>query len=148
LGEARHAAVILDEIMAAEFDDDATKQLRVAIYRRQRNDTEAMRLADQLSDTPTHRIIQADLRIDTAPSDVREILKDRAAFSSISDIIASSLAVVESYVKESDFDAALVEADRLETVLRDHPHGPLAHFRIENARGSSDSQRYLDRAIE
>jgi tetratricopeptide (TPR) repeat protein len=147
VGELQRAANIIDEIMALGFGSDDTKQLRVAIYRKQGNEAEAIGIADQLSDTPMHRIIRADLRIDTAPEEAREILKDRAGFSHVSDIIASSLAVAESYVKEGNFDAALVEADRLEAVLPGHPQGPLAHFRVKSARGDPNIQGDLDRAM-
>ena len=147
LGETARAAAILDDIMAAGLKSDETKKLRISIYRRQGSDAEAIRLADQLSDSPMHRIMRADLRIDSAPAEVRQILQDRANFTCDSDIIASALAVIESYIREKDFDAALVEAGRFGVRLPNHPQGPLAHFRIKRAQGSSDSVEYLDRAL-
>jgi tetratricopeptide (TPR) repeat protein len=147
LGETARAAAILDDLIAAGFDGDETKQLRVAIYHRQGKNSEAIQLSDQLSDTPTHRLMRADLRIDSAPVEAREILKERGGFARTSDVIAAALTIVQSYVTESNFDAALAEADRLEALLPDHPLGPLAHFRIRNAQGNPDIHGDLDRAV-
>jgi tetratricopeptide (TPR) repeat protein len=146
LGETVRAASILDDVIAAGFCDDETKRLRIAIYRGQGQNTEAIRLSDQLSDTPMHRLLRADLRIDTAPIEAREILKDRSNFVQKREIVAGALAVVQSYITEGNFDAALAEADRLEALLPDHPQGPLAHFRIRNAQGTPDIHGDLDRA--
>jgi tetratricopeptide (TPR) repeat protein len=146
LGETERAAAILDDLIAAGFDGDETKQLRVAAYRRRGQNAEAIRLSDQLSDTPIHRLIRADLRIDTAPADAREILEDRSIFTNTNDIIAAALAVAESYVKQGDFEAALAEVDRLQALLPKHPQGPLAHFRVKKAQGQIDINDDLDRA--
>ncbi len=147
LRETQRAAALLDDIMAAGDDAEETKQLRVAVYRRQGKEAEAIRLSDTLADTPTHRIMRADLRIDTAPAEAREILADRGAFTGRQHILGRGLAIVESYIKENDFDAALAEASQLEAALPDHPQGPLAHFRVKNARGDEDIHADLDRAL-
>ena len=94
-----------------------------------------------------HRIMRADLRIDTAPAEAREILADRGAFTGRQHILGRGLAIVKSYIKENDFDAALAEASQLEAALPDHPQGPLAHFRVKNARGDEDIHAGYDRAL-
>jgi tetratricopeptide (TPR) repeat protein len=147
LGETERAAAILDDLIVAGFNSDETKQLRAAIYSRQGQLAEAIRLSDQLSDTPMHRLMRADLRIDTAPAAAREILGNRGSFAGTSEIIAAALTVAQSYVAEGNFDAALTEADRLEALLPDHPQGPLAHFRIRNAQGNPDIHGDLGRAV-
>lgn len=48
LGDSSRAATIIDDLLAAGFAGDDTKQLRISIYRKQKQDTEALRLADQL----------------------------------------------------------------------------------------------------
>jgi tetratricopeptide (TPR) repeat protein len=147
LGEASHAAALLDELIARGYDADETKHLRLAIYRKQGKPAEAIRLSDTLSDTPTHRVMRADLRIDIAPSEARNILADRASYTRGSDIIAAALTVVDTYIRENDFDAALAEAERLAAALPDHPQGPLAHFRIRKARGDEGSMSDLGGAL-
>jgi tetratricopeptide (TPR) repeat protein len=146
LGETARAAAILDDLIADGFDDDQIKQLRIATWRQLGQTAEAIRLSDQLSDTPPHRLLRAGLRIDSAPAEAREILKDRGNFSQTGDIIAAAVAVTESYVKEGNFSAALVEANRLEALLPGHPQGPLAHFRVKNEQGNPDIHGDLDRA--
>lgn len=141
------AAALLDEALAAGYDSDETKHLRLSIYRKQRKIPEAIRLSDTLSDTATHRVMRADLRIEIAPTEAREILSGRRAFTHRSDVIAAALTVVETYIREENFDEALREADRLEQVLPYHPLGPLAHFRVKMARGDEDATDDVLRAF-
>lgn len=147
LREADRAAALLDEAIAAGYDSDETKHLRLSIYRKQGKIADAIILSDTLSDTPTHRVMRADLRIETAPAEAREILSGRGAFTHWSDIIAAALAVAEAYIREENFDEALREADRLEQVLPHHPQGPLAHFRVKMARGDKDATDDILRAF-
>jgi tetratricopeptide (TPR) repeat protein len=147
LRKADRAAPLLDEAIAAGYDSDETKHLRLSIYRKQGKISEAIRLSDTLSDTPTHRVMRADLRIETAPAEAREILSGRGAFTYWNDIIAAGLVVAETYISEKDFDEALREADRLEQVLPRHPQGPLAHFRVKMARGDKDATDDVRRAF-
>jgi hypothetical protein len=147
LGEGERGVAILDDLIAAGFDSDETKQLRIVAYRRRGQHAEAIRLSDQLSDTPMHRLIRADLRIDTAPTEARAILQDQSFFTNTSDIISATLAVAESYIKQGDFESALAEVGRLEALLPGHPQGPLAHFRVKKAQGHMDINGDLDRAF-
>src|SRR5258706_9075214 len=133
--------------MAAGYAAEEAKQRGVAVSRRKGKDAEAIRLSDTLADTPMHRVMRADLRIDTAPAEAREILADRGSFTGRQDILGRGLAIVESFIKEKDFGAALAKASQLEAALPDHPQGPLAHFRVKNARGDEDSHADLDRAL-
>ncbi|QWG12421.1 hypothetical protein KMZ29_22370 [Bradyrhizobium sediminis] len=147
LRKSARAAAILDEAIAAGCDSDETKHLRLSIYRKQGKIEEAIKLSDTLSDTPIHRIMRADLRIETAPAEARKILSGRGAFTHWSDIVAAALAVVESFIREENFDEALREADRLEQVLPHHAQGPLAHFRVKMARGDKGAADDVLRAF-
>jgi thioredoxin-like negative regulator of GroEL len=147
LGETVRAAALLDEALAAGFNSDEVKHLRLSIYRRQGKSEEAIKLSDTLSDTPAHRIMRADLRSDTAPAEARTILADRASFTTQTDIIAAALTVIDTFVGENDYYSALVEAARVETALPDHPQGPLAHFRVKKMRGDEDASIDLDRSL-
>jgi hypothetical protein len=133
--------------MAAGFDTNETRHNRIMLYRRNGQTAEAIRLADTLDDSPLSRIIRADLRIDSEPTAARDILAERAGFTRTSDIVAAALAIVETFIKEGRFDDAEGEARRLQQALPDHPHGPLALFRVRNARGDQDANAELDRAL-
>src|SRR5258706_10313547 len=133
--------------MAAGYAAEEAKQRGVAVSRRKGKDAEAIRLSDTLAVSPRHAIMRADLRVDPAPAEAREIPADRGFFTGRQDILGRGLAIVESFIKEKDFGAALAEASQLEAALPDHPQGPLAHFRVKNARGDEDIHADLDRAL-
>lgn len=146
LGEASRAAALLDDLMASGYEAEDTKELRIATYRRQQQYGQAIKLADTLSDTAGHRILRADLRISTAPGEARTILKDRSKFLEPNDIVAASLVVLEAYIFERNYDAALGEADSLEVAVPGHPQGALARFRVKRSRGDRELGDDLDRA--
>jgi tetratricopeptide (TPR) repeat protein len=147
IGNVRRAALLLDEAMAAGYGPDETKQLRISLYRREDKIPEAIRLADALADSPMHRLMRADLRVDTAPAEAREIVRDFTYFSRTTDRIAASLVTVETYIKENNFEFALAEARALEAAWPTHPQGPLSSFRVRKARGDADAASELDRAL-
>lgn len=148
LGQYEKAAELLDAALKSGSTVEESKRLRLSLYRRAGNLDDAIRLADELPDSNISRIIRADLRTETAPDAVREILVDRDSFTDRTDIVAARVAVVESFVSQQRYDEALAEADLLSATLPDDPHGPLARYRAKAARGDGDAEQSLDEAVK
>lgn len=146
LGETARAANLLDEAIASGYEPDETKQLRVALFRKQGKKSEAIALAERLTDSPIDRLMHADLLTEGNPAKARELVADRSLFMRESDAIAASLLTLESYLHEKNVVAAIAEADQLTTAFPNHPQGPLARFRIDQANGN-DGKAYLDQAV-
>ena len=147
LGERARAEALAEAAIKHGATGDETKRLRLSFYERKNAPPEALQLADSLSDTPQNLAIRADFRIETAPEEARALLAPRAAFTDRKDILGGAMVVIASYVQEENFNAALEEASRLQSVLPDDPHAALEPYRIKRARGDSDAEDALDQAL-
>jgi tetratricopeptide (TPR) repeat protein len=148
LGDSSGAARLLDAALGSGFASEETKRLRISLFRKEGRVAEAIALADTLPDSNQTKIIRADLRAQTEPSKVRAILANRDTFGERRDIVAASLAVIESFIIEGNFAGALNEAERLQSTLPDDPQSPLAIYQAKSARGDKDAGEALDEAIE
>jgi tetratricopeptide (TPR) repeat protein len=148
LGDTDGAARLVDAALGNGFSLEETKRLRISLFRKQGRLADAIALADTLPDSNQTRIIRADLRVQTAPDETRAILANRSSFVERRDIIASSLAVIESFIAEGNFIDALSEAERLQSALPGDPQSPLAIYRAKSERGDKDAGKALDDAVE
>jgi hypothetical protein len=114
LGRRDDARRLLDEALKLPEAGDETKRLRLSLYNPQESLGDANRLADTLSDTPRNAIIRAELRVRQAPSEARTLLERRDTFSNHLDVIGAAYVVVDSYLSEENFDAAMAESERAE----------------------------------
>jgi tetratricopeptide (TPR) repeat protein len=147
LGRTNDARRLLDEALAQPNVGDETRRLRLSLYPRDGNLAEAIQLADTLADTPQNRVIRAELRVHTAPADARALVADREQFGTDLEIMGASFLVIDSYVAEENFDAALTEAESLRQRYPDDPQPYLASYRIKKAAAADDAVALLDDAV-
>jgi tetratricopeptide (TPR) repeat protein len=146
LGETARAANLLDDAIASGYQPAESKQLRIALFRKQGKKNEAIALAEQLSGSAMDRLVHADMLTEIDPARARELVANRNLFTRENDVIAASLLALESHLQEKNFEAAFAEADQLIATLPGHPQGPLARFRVHQASGG-DGNADLDRAV-
>jgi hypothetical protein len=137
----------LDQALAQPGVGDETKRLRLTLYPRDGDLSEAIRLADTLSDTPQNRVIRAELKLHSAPSEARALVAERTAFGSDLEIMGASFVVIDSYLAEENFDAATAEAERLKARYPDDPQPYLALYRIKTTAAAADASAELDEAV-
>jgi thioredoxin-like negative regulator of GroEL len=147
IGDIAAASKILDAVVASGYNPEATKELRVSLYRKEKRLDEAIAVADTLVDNPRSRVIRADLRAERLPSEARTILAGRTSFTDERDIVGAALTIIETYCEEKNFTDALTEAERLKLVLPNHPQGPLAVYRVKRQSGDPGADAALDDAV-
>jgi tetratricopeptide (TPR) repeat protein len=147
LGQPDTAALLLEEAETHGYTSDETKFMRISIYRKLRRIDDAIRIADTMDDTPRNQIVQADLRIKTAPEEARRILDRRATFDGPREIVGAALTVIDTFCEQNDFAHALEEAERLDSRLPEEPHAPLAIFGIKQESGDPEAGLALDDAL-
>jgi tetratricopeptide (TPR) repeat protein len=148
IGDIAAASKILDAVIASGYNPEATKELRVSLFRKEKRFDQAIAVADTLVDSPRSRIIRADVRAERSPSEARTILADRNSFTDERDIVGAALTVIETYCEEKNFTDALTEAERLKAVLPNHPQGPLAVYRVKQQSGDPGADAALDDAVK
>jgi tetratricopeptide (TPR) repeat protein len=148
LGDRAAAVKLVEAINAVGFQREETKRLALSLYRWEGKHAEAIRVADTLADSPQARTLRADLRAKSAPTEARELLRDRAAFTEESEVIAAALTVCDSYVNERNYAAAEQEIARLAELLPCHPQVALARYRLKLVRGDADAGTSLDDAAK
>jgi tetratricopeptide (TPR) repeat protein len=147
LGRRDDACRLLDEALELPEAGDETKRLRLALYNRHESLGDAIRLADTLSDTPRNAITRAELRVRQAPSEARTLLERRDTYTDHLDVIGAAFVVVDSYLSEENFDAAMAESERLKKRFPDDVQSYLTIYRVKKASATSDAQSYLDEAV-
>jgi hypothetical protein len=76
------------------------------------------------------------------------LLASRATFTDRRDVVAAAQIYIDSLLNEGKYEAAVSEANRLETVLPDDPHSALSLYLVHSLQGDSRSGAYLDEAIK
>ena len=147
IGHYQKSARLLDAAFASGCADEETKRLRLSLFARDGSIPEALNLANTLSDTPMSRVIRAQLTVRTDPALARDILSDREAYTDKTNIIGAADAVVDSFLAESKFEEARLEAKRLEKVLPDDPEALIAMYRVLSTAGDAEAWPYLKQAI-
>jgi tetratricopeptide (TPR) repeat protein len=147
LGRTNDARRLLDEALAQPNVGDETKRLRLSLYPRDSNLADAILLADTLADTPQNRIIRAELRVHSVPADARALVSDREKYGTDIEIMGASFLVIDSFVEEENFDAALAEAESLRQRYPDDPQPYLALYRIKKASAAADAVAQLNQAV-
>ena len=147
IGHYQKSARLLDAAFASGCADEETKRLRLSLFARDGSIPEALNLANTLSDTPMSRVIRAQLTVRTDPALARDILSDREAYTNKTNIIGAADAVVDSFLAESKFEEARLEAKRLEKVLPDDPEALIAMYRVLSTAGDAEAWPYLKQAI-
>lgn len=147
LGRQEDAERLLDEALTRPDVTDETKRLRLSLYSRHGELSEALKLAETLGEGPQSRIMHAELLVHRAPSEARALLSERSSFANDIDAMAASFIVVDSYVAEQNFDAALAEADELKRRFPGNVNSSLTIYRIKKASAAPDATDALDEAL-
>jgi tetratricopeptide (TPR) repeat protein len=147
LGRVDDARRLLDQALAQPGAGDETKRLRLALYPRDGDLSDAIRLADTMADTPQNRVIRAELKIHSAPNAARALVGDPAAFDTDLESMGASFVVTDSYLAENNFEAATAEAERLKARYPNDPQPYLALYRIKSASAAADPTSALDEAV-
>jgi len=147
VGRQEDAQRLLDEALKWPEAGDETKRLRLSLYSRDGRLGEALKLAETLGGEPQNRIMHAELLVRSAPSEARAMLSQRASFANEIDALAASFIVVDSYLAEQNFGAALAEADRLKERFPDNVHSLLTIYRVKKASAAPDAEAALGQAL-
>jgi tetratricopeptide (TPR) repeat protein len=148
LGELDAAAKLLDEALSRGSKHDEIKRLRISIFLQRGQITEATKLADCLSDSPQNNIYRADLRAKSDPAGARALLARRSEYTDSRHIVAAAEIYIDTLLAEGQFDEAIVEAERFQTLLPDDPLPALALYRIHSAQGHQNAAVFLDEAVQ
>jgi len=146
LGRKDDARRLLDEVLNLPDPPEETKRLRLALYPRNGPLGDAVKLADTLENTAQSAVIRAELRVHESPSAARALLEQRDTFPNHIDAMGASFVVVDSYLEEGNFEAALAEAERLKARFPDDPQSFLTIYRVRKAAAEPDAQSYLETA--
>jgi tetratricopeptide (TPR) repeat protein len=147
VGDLGAAARLLDAALTRKTPVEESKRLRLSIFVRNGQSAEAIALSDTLEPTPHNAIYKADLRVKSDPAAARQLLASRAEFTDKRDIIAAAQIYIDSLLNEENYEAAVIEANRLETLLANEPLSALSLYLVHSTQGNPQAGAYLDEAI-
>ncbi len=147
IGDLKAAARLLDAALTRGTPVEESKRLRLSIFVRNGQHAEAITLSDSLESTPHNTLYRADLRVTSDPAAARQLLASRATYTEKRDIIAAAQIYIHSLLTEDKRGAAVVEANRLETVLPNEPLSAICLYIVHLAQGDPQAGAYLDEAV-